>query len=368
MKVLLLADPNSVHTIKWAKSLAQNNIDVFIFGMGLFSVKDYDGINNISVRTLNENVARDEGVLSKISYLKALPIIKEIIKKNKPDILHAHYVSSYGLLGALSKFHPFILSVWGSDVFDFPNNSFIHKTILKYNLRKADKILSTSEIMAKETQLYTKKSIEITPFGINTDQFTYQQGNDSLFDKDDIVIGTIKSLEPVYGIEYLIKTFKIVSDNNINLPLKLLIVGSGSLEKKLKGLVKSLNIEKQTIFTGKIPHSEVTKYLNMLSIFVALSKKESFGVSVIEASACEKPVVVSNVGGLPEVVDNNNTGFVVTPKSEKEAAKMIERLVLDQKLRTKMGKAGRERVKKLYNWDNNVKQMITIYNKIILYD
>ena len=365
MKVLLLADPNSTHTIKWALSLAHRNINIYIFSLSKLNVNSYQDIKNIEIKSVNQTVKYEEGALSKIKYLKIVPLLKKYISEIHPEIVHAHYASSYGLLGALSKFHPFILSVWGSDVFDFPNNSFIHKAILKYNLRKANKILSTSEIMAKETQLYTKKSIEITPFGINTDQFTYQQANDSLFDKDDIVIGTIKSLEPVYGIEYLIKTFKIVSDNNINLPLKLLIVGSGSLEKKLKGLVKSLNIEKQTIFTGKIPHSEVTKYLNMLSIFVALSKKESFGVSVIEASACEKPVVVSNVGGLPEVVDNNNTGFVVTPKSEKEAAKMIERLVLDQKLRIKMGKAGRERVKKLYNWDNNVKQMITIYNKIL---
>jgi len=368
MKILLLADPNSVHTVKWAKSLAQNNIDVFIFGTGHFSVNDYDGINNISVRTLNENVARDEGVLSKISYLKALPIIKEIIKKNKPDILHAHYASSYGLLGALSGFHPFVLSVWGSDVFDFPRKTIIHKQILKYNLRKADKILSTSQIMAKEISLYTSKEIEIIPFGIDVNFFLPQQNIQSVFEDDAIVVGTVKTLEHIYGVEYLIKAFKIVIERNKTLPLKLLIVGRGSLKKALKNLVKELNLEDNTIFTGEIQHAEIPKYLNMLSVYVALSEKESFGVAVIEASSCAKPVVVSNVGGLPEVVEDGVSGFIVPSRNPEKAADAIEKLVLNERLRKKIGEQGRVRVNKLYNWNDNVKQMIKIYNNILQND
>lgn len=96
--------------------------------------------------------------------------------------------------------------------------------MLKYNLKKADKILSTSNVMAKETKLYTNKDIEVTPFGIDIEQFK-PMVFESLFDKDDIVIGTVKSLEEVYGIEYLIRAFKIISDKYENLPLKLLIVG-----------------------------------------------------------------------------------------------------------------------------------------------
>lgn len=136
MKLLLLSDPNSVHTIKWAKSLAQYGIDIIIFGLGDFIVNDYDDIKNITVKTLNETVTRDEGALSKLKYLKAIPTIKNIIKDFEPDIVHAHYASSYGLVGALSGFHPFVVSVWGADVFSFPLKSPIHKMMLKYNLKK----------------------------------------------------------------------------------------------------------------------------------------------------------------------------------------------------------------------------------------
>lgn len=364
MRILLLSNPNSVHTIKWAKSLAENNINIIIFGLGDLTVYDYKKYPNIKVIILNEKITRDEGAFSKLRYLKALPKIKNIIKEFKPDIVHAHYASSYGLLGALSGFAPFILSVWGSDVFTFPDKSFLHKLILEYNLKKADKILSTSHVMAKETKLYTSKDVEVTPFGIDMEQFKPME-TESLFDKEDIVIGTVKTLEEKYGIEYLIKAFKVVSDKYQKLPLKLLIVGGGSLEKELKQLTKDLNIENKTIFTGKVPFEDVPRYHNMLSVSVSVSNSESFGVAIIEASACAKPVVVSNVGGLPEVVEDGITGFVVPPRDEKETAKAIEKLILDEELRTIVGNRGRERVKKLYNWNVNVAQMIGIYKGLI---
>jgi len=121
MKVLLLSDPNSPHTIKWARSLAENGMDIYIFGLGDYKEGVYEDYKNIRVKVLNETITRKEGSLIKIKYLKALPIVKRIIREFKPDILHAHYASSYGLIGALSGFHPYIVSVWGSDVFSFPN-------------------------------------------------------------------------------------------------------------------------------------------------------------------------------------------------------------------------------------------------------
>ena len=179
-----------------------------------------------------------------------------------------------------------------------------------------------------------------------------------------MVIGTVKTLEEKYGVEYLIKAFKMVSDKYPELPLKLLIVGGGSLAQKLKQLTKELNIEDKTMFTGLVTFENVPKYHNMLSVSVSVSNSESFGVAIIEASACGKPVVVSNVGGLPEVVEDGVSGIVVAARDEKETAKAIENLILDDELRKKMGNKGRERVKVLYNWDDNVKQMIGIYEDV----
>ncbi len=366
MRVLLLSDAHSIHTIKWARSLSEKGIEIGIFSLNIIENENpYEGHPDIEVfYCADDNTKSRDSGFSKLSYLKSISYLKSVVKEFKPDIVHAHYASSYGLLGALLNFHPYIVSVWGSDVFDFPNISFLHKLVLKYNLSKADKVLSTSNVMAIETLKYTDKNVEVTPFGIDLEKFKPQKV-DSLFSKDDIVIGTIKTLEEKYGIEYLIRAFAVVKQKQQELPLKLLIVGDGNLRKKLEELASNLGIVKDTVFTGKIKHNLVPQYVNMLSVSVSVSNSESFGVAIIEASACGKPVVVSNVGGLPEVVENGVTGFVVPRKDPEATAAAIERLILDDNLRVVMGKAGRERVKRLYDWNKNVELMMSIYKNIL---
>jgi glycosyltransferase involved in cell wall biosynthesis len=220
--------------------------------------------------------------------------------------------------------------------------------------------------MAKRMRRFTDKSVTVTPFGVDLTKFRRLSGP-SLFSAGDTVIGTVKALETKYGIEYLIRAFKILRGALPSTPVKLLIVGSGSQKEHLESLVRDLGVWQDTRFVGPVAHDRVPEYLNMLDIAVMASVQdsESFGVSVIEASACCKPVVVSDVGGLPEVVEDGVTGLVVKAKSEEAIAAALERLVLDPDLRTRMGEAGRDRVRRLYDWNVNVEQMLGIYTDVI---
>jgi glycosyltransferase involved in cell wall biosynthesis len=368
MKILVLADPGSAHTIKWVKYLCEKGVNIFLFGLNEFKEKDYSGIENLKVESLkmdSEIFNKQEGNFSKINYLKALPSISRIKKEYKPDIVHAHYASSYGLLGALSMFHPFILSVYGSDVYSFPHKNLIAKKILQYNFSKADRLLSTSKIMAEEIKKYTLKHIYITPFGIDLNIFYPVETKEKLFNKEDIVVGTIKTMENKYGIQYLIKAFKKVKEKYPDIPLKLLLVGKGTEEDNLKKMVSDLGISDVTKFTGFISPADVSIYHNMLDISVFVSREESFGVSVLEASACEKPVIVSNVGGLLEVAEDNVTGIIVEKENVEQTSDAIEKLVLDKKLRLTLGQNGRKRVLKYFNIEDNVETMLNIYKGVL---
>ncbi len=365
MKIILLANANSSHTQKWASSLSREGLEVIVFTLSAVPGKLFSGLD-IRVESVgidNAVTNRESRGLSKIRYLLSLPRLRRLIAEIKPDVLHAHYASSYGVLGALSGFHPFLVSLWGSDIFAFPRKSFAHKAVLEFSLRKADGILSTSHVMAREASQYTNKSVEMTPFGVDIDAFRPQRVI-SLFKEADIVIGTVKALETVYGIDYLIRAFALLVNGHPHLPLKLLIVGGGSQESYLRSLAEQHRVDHLAVFTNHVNHEEVPRYLNMLSIFVALSNSESFGVAVVEASACEKPVVVSNVGGLPEVVEDGVTGFIVPPRNPEKAAEALEKLVVDAELRATMGCAGRARVKNFYNWRDNVAQMMRIYRQV----
>lgn len=365
-RILFLSDVNSAHTRKWAESLAKKGFEIGVFSLSPCTSDWFEAFSNITVfssikLTPEQFIASD---FSKVAYFKELRALKDIIRTFKPDIVHAHYATSYGLLGVLTKFKPLIISLWGSDIFDFPRKSFLHRAVLKYNLKMADRVLSTSKVMAEETKKYTDRPVLVTPFGIDMQLFRPKPSK-RLFSEQDTVIGTIKVLDEVYGIDYLIKAFKILKTKHSHLPLKLLIVGRGQQAEDLKKLTAQLGLTEDTVFTGFVNHALVSDYHNMIDISCFLSNSESFGVAVLEASSCEKPVVVTNVGGLPEVVDEGSTGFIVPPRDEQAAAAAIEKLILNPGLREQMGKNGRQKVSELYDWDKNLEEIIQIYNEVL---
>lgn len=294
----------------------------------------------------------------KVGYLKKIKKVKELINEIKPDILHSHYASSYGLLGALANYHPYIISVWGSDVYDFPIKSPIHKMIIKYNLKKADYILSTSNVMKKETEKYTNKEIKVTPFGVDINKFYPNK-----VESDEIIIGTIKTLEEKYGVQYLVKAFKQVKEENKDLDIKLRIGGKGSQEDYLKNLCRELNIENDVTFLGFVKPDNVIKEFQRfdISVFPSTLDSESFGVAAVESEACGTPVIVSNVGGLMESTKPNETSLVVEKKSVEDLAEKLNILVRDKDLRIKMGKAARKFVEDNYSLEKNFEYINKIY-------
>ena len=366
IKILILADPNSPHTVKWVTSLAKTDFELCICGLTSAKHDLFDSFKNITDYSLDMKLSNKEvekSKFSKLRYIKSIRQLRRVIKTCKPDILHAHYATSYGLLAVLMNFHPCVISVWGSDVYDFPKVSYLHKALFKFILNRADKLLSTSKVMAGETQKYTSRRIEVTPFGIDLNLFHRTEGK-RLFNKDDFVIGTIKNLEKVYGIDVLIKAFKILKDKYSEKPLKLLIVGSGTYEPDLKNLVKSLNLGNDTVFTGRIENNITPIYYSMMNAAVFLSARESFGVSAIEAAACNVPVIVSEARGFTEVFENNVTGLIVKLDNAAEAAAAVEKILLNKELAVLLGEAGRRKVIDNYDWKNNFEKVLTIYKEI----
>lgn len=362
MKVLLLSDTHSEHTEKWALGLANSGITVGLFS---FNKASYDWYvhENITVFFEPEQTINAESTLTKIAYFKYVSILKKIIKHFNPHILHAHYATSYGLVGALSGFHPFVISSWGSDVMKFPNKNFVAKSILKYNFKKADLLCATSFTIKDYINQVIKIPVSVIPFGINIEEFKPKKVT-SIFSDQDFVLGSIKPLESLYNINILIESFAKLLPKYEH--LKLLIIGEGHELNNLKQQCKDLNIFDKVIFTGRIPFKDISNYYNMINVLVNISKHESFGVSVVEAMACGKPVIVTNVGGLKEVVKDDSVGLKVNVGDVEGTMLAIESLINDKDLYNSISKNAIKHVTKMYNWDDNLKQMISEYSKLLI--
>ncbi|MDO5718175.1 MAG: glycosyltransferase, partial [Tissierellia bacterium] len=284
MKICYLADANSVHTKKWCEFFNKKGYEIIVISLG-------DGeIDNTRVYSFGVDGFSTKGHFSKLlTYFSKVKETKRIIRKENPDIIHAHYATSYGMLASLLGVHPYILSVWGSDIYDFPNSGFLQKKLLERNLKKADVILSTSKAMKIETEKYTDKKIEVTPFGVDIDLYKpYETEKLSNF-----TVGTIKSFYPKYGIEYLIRGFadfllRTKSDDSL-----LILGGKGPQEEELKKLVMDLDIEDKVKFLGFLSQEDVIKSFNQMdvAVFPSTLDSESFGVAAVEAGACGVPTV-----------------------------------------------------------------------------
>lgn len=365
LRVLILSDSANDHTKRWVRATAERGVEVMLFSLNDKDKEFYSRFSNVrfhgfSIFSSIKN-KRKNGAFEKLRYLKTVSALKRCIKEFKPDILHAHYASSYGLIGSYAKFSPFVISLWGSDVYSFPRVSPVHRYILQRNFRKADILLSTSHCMATEASLYTNKELGITPFGIDVDRFVPLTASKR---DDEYVVATVKNLAHVYGVDTLVEAFAIVCGRMPGKNVKLLIAGGGNSDV-LEARCKELGIADKVTFLGKIPNDTIPSLLADVDVFVALSRMESFGVAALEAMSCGKPVVVSDADGFREIIKDGKDGFIVPKENPEAAAEKIIDLLNNRELISTVGKAARESVVTKYSWKVSVDTMMEVYDSIL---
>lgn len=359
MKICFIAPADNYHTVKWCKWFDRNGHEVHVV-----SFVD-SAIDGVTVHSLNANVDVRGSDFSKLKYFKYAGEVRRIVNEIKPDIVSVHYATSYGTVAAISGLRGYALSVWGSDIYDFPNRSFLHKAMLKFSLSRAEYIFSTSNAMAEETRKYTNKKIDITPFGVDTELFSPDKRDRDPSD-GEFVVGTVKALTPKYGIEYLLKAVAIIKNQHPQIPIKLRIAGKGSHEEEYRRLSVTLGIDDITTWLGFIPQEQAAKeWANMdVGIVASTLDSESFGVSAVEAQACGTPVIISDVPGLMEATSPGRTSVVVTRKDEKMLSETIVELYNDPILRERMGIEGRRFVRENYSLDNCFENIEDMFRSI----
>jgi len=352
MHICYLAHSSSSHTRKWTS---------YMLGRGY-------RVTVLSLTDAPVECSRFVHLRSALGKMAGLPFLVERARReiaaDPPDILHAHYSRSNGLIGALTGFHPFVLSVWGTDIYQVPRQSPWWRAATKYVCAKADHVCATSENLASETRRYCPdKQIVITPFGIDCARFSPAPNAGA----HEFVFGTVKSLDYRYGVDTLIRAFAVAS-REWRWPTapRLLIVGRGPHESGLRRLAKEAAVPHAIEFRGYVEHCRVPEVLREMDVFISVSVvNESFGVSALEASACGLPVIASRVPGFVETVQDNLTGIIVAPGDVAETAAAMLRLAADDGLRHSYGAAGRRWVEARYDWRHNAVIMEDLYARIL---
>lgn len=364
MKIALISAGHSIHTRRWAEALAERGHEVHVI---FCSNHYYDYSNAYNGKIIGKKLRFP----APFGYYMNAYELKSYIRKENFDVVNVHYASGYGTLGRLAGQKHALLNIWGSDVYEFPYQSKFNLKTVRKNLTYYDYLASTSNCMAEQAKKVVDidKKIYITPFGVDIEKFKPI----NVEKNGKYVIGTVKTLDPKYGIDVSIKAFakllqilrengkREIADNVIYE-----IYGKGDEKENLLSLAKELGVADKVRFMGYVDNAKLPQIVNTFSIFCCTSRydSESFGVAVVEAMACGVPAVTSDVDGFKEVMENNVTGYIVERENVGKTAAALFDLLTDDKKRTACGQYARERVLRLFDWNRNVDAMISIYEEM----
>ena len=316
-----------IHTL--SKELVKQGHEVYVITYPHKDIKDIDGIHVIGTRGLNIPGVR--GLMFKKNAKKAL---EELLEKEDIDIIHGHYLFPAGAaaveVGNDRGIKTYV-TAHGSDMFEmYKKQPFMRSTIRKV-LKNADVVFAVSnalrhEIIATGVEGIGEKT-KLSWNSVDIDKFS-NKGNDSfkqehnLLDKPIVLF--VGNLIKRKNVDSLLEAKKIANSDYY-----LVVVGDGPLFKKLKKKVEDENI-RDVIFTGS--RDDVENIIPSCDLLVLPSFSESFGLVLIEALACGKPVIGSNVGGITEII-TDDVGFLVDPNKIPSIARVIDNLVNDEDLR-----------------------------------
>ncbi|MSQ08649.1 MAG: glycosyltransferase family 1 protein [Dehalococcoidia bacterium] len=210
-------------------------------------------------------------------------------------------------------------------------------------------------------------NVAIIPPGVDTNRFRPMDQAEcrrKLGIGDERVLLYVGRLERLKGVDILLKAMQQLEHPS---GLKLLILGGnmGSPEMtRLKGIARDLDIEKKVQFLGSVPHTDLPVYYNAADVCVLPSYYESFGLAALEAAACGKPVVASRVGGLPSVVLDGRTGYLIAWRCPGPFVERLDLLLTNDRMRRGMGAAAREHAQTL-TWDATADRLLDAFNSAV---
>jgi glycosyltransferase involved in cell wall biosynthesis len=283
--------------------------------------------------------------------------IKKLIKKESPDVLNAHtpvpFISDIsarvcGDIPLILTYHtgPMILK---GRLFEDLLIRFYESFILKTTIKNTKKIICVSDFIRFDfLKDYINKTVTITP-GVDLNRFKPKISNS----KNRILfVGGLNRSERYKGLGFLLAAVNRIKEKIKD--VKLAVVGDGDYINNYKRSCISMGIKENVEFKGILIGDELVEEYQKSNVLVKPSLSESFGIVLLEAMACKKPVIGTDIEGIPYLIENGENGLIVPPKDPEALANAIIRILENPKLAQKMGEEGYEKVIKSFAWENQL--------------
>ncbi|CAM4105507.1 N-acetyl-alpha-D-glucosaminyl L-malate synthase [Bacillus manliponensis] len=294
----------------------------------------------------------------------------EVAEREQLDILHVHYAIPHAICAYLAKQMigdkvKIVTTLHGTDITVLGSDPSLNN-LIRFGIEQSDVVTAVSQSLIEETYELVRPKKEIQTVYNFIDERVYFKRDMSQFKKeydiadDEKVCIHISNFRKVKRAQDVVQSFALIAEQ---VKAKLLLVGDGPELCTIVQLVKKLDIEDRVLFLGK--QDNVAELLAMSDLMLLLSEKESFGLVLLEAMACGVPCIGTNVGGIPEVIQHGETGYICEVGDIKAVANQAILLLQDEILHEKMAERSMEAVQEQFRSENIVSQYEKIYYDVL---
>lgn len=373
MKVLLLTPgyPPAIggietHAYQLSKQLQHEGIELTVVWLNGSDLDPVQGSTDPPVQNRRIQRTEESTPMTVQNYRHLAAAVKSV----DPDIIHAHSLwYSYALVPILlnPSAPKFVVTNHSSS---FLNNYYSESTLTSLKFRFAgwwpDICIAPSRELQQTTGDVASAPVVWIPNGVNVDKFSPDAETTPVshdlgqLPEDAFVVLATRRFEPKNGMRYLVKSTPHTDED-----IYFVMIGDGSNHAELKQWVEEQGLSHRVLMPGSVPHDEIAAYYQLADVSVLPSLKEAISISGLESMASETPLIGTRVGGIPELIDHEENGLLVQPRSPEEIAEAINRLHNNTYEVEEMGIKARAKVVDSFSWDAVAERTIEVYRSVL---
>lgn len=297
--------------------------------------------------------------------------LREVLRRIKPDILHAGPIQTGAFLGALSGFRPLVSMSWGSDILQDADRSRGYRWVTRYALRHSTVLVGDNPaVRAKAVALgFPNERIYTFPWGIDLAQFSPSSDRPDPLAPDlrahlgwqqNFVVLSLRSWEPVYGVDVMLRGFALAAQQAPR--LRLLMLGGGSQASLVRRLIQENGLQEIVHLGGQVKQADLPRYYRAADLYASAAHSDGSSVSLMEALGTGLPVLVTDIASNREWVDQGEQGWLFPDGSESALADCILSALRSPDRLAEMRRQARARAEERADWQKNFQVLSSAYS------
>lgn len=377
MRICYLADGRYIHTHRWLKYFGSRGHEMSLFSFAPIEQEHLEAIENAGARYFGEltpfYLKRPWRTLAQIHRLR------RFLRREKIDVLHSHFIGVNTWYGAISRFHPTVITVMGGDILgkDWqPGRDIRERLLTPYALRNADLITCWSHNLTEIVRRYSRPDvpIEVVHGGIDLDRFSPVESRPQyLLDqlnlpRDARVILSPRLMRPLYNLDKIAQAADAVCTavpQAYFIFAVLPVSTNEAYEAKVREILANGAARDRVRFVGAISHEQMPDYYRLADVTVSIPSSDGTPMSVLESMACRTPVLVSRIPNYDkQYIEDQKTVLMVDQRYSGPIATTLIKLLQDRSLGRTLATEAERRVRATGSYDFQMAKMGKLYESL----